>query len=276
VSRAAARTAGPSTPGLAARLGSALLTLLSRDVAVETNAIAFNFLLCLFPLMLVLVAVAQQLGDSRRAGAALLTLLDELIPFEHQVLATSLRSLGRMAKTLEVFSLILVVWGSSGIFVPVEMVLSRVWGGQPRRFVHSRLLAFAMTIAGSSIVFLSVSLTALARSYGREWPTLASWGAKAIALLLTCLVFLLIYRAIPNPPVGTAVAVRAALWSGTTWEAAKYAFVVNLGRANLPAVYGPLAFAVSLVLWAYVSSLVLVFGALMSPRAGPRGRPVPS
>ena len=40
-------------------------------------------------------------------------------------------------------------------------------------------------------------------------------------------------------------------------------------RANLPAVYGPLAFAVSLVLWAYVSSLVLVFGALMSPRATP-------
>jgi uncharacterized BrkB/YihY/UPF0761 family membrane protein len=51
---------------------------------------------------------------------------------------------------------------------------------------------------------------------------------------------------------------------------AKYLFVVNLSRANLPAVYGPLAFAVSLVLWAYVSSLVLVFGALMAPRPGGR------
>jgi membrane protein/epoxyqueuosine reductase len=59
---------------------------------------------------------------------------------------------------------------------------------------------------------------------------------------------------------------------GTCWEAAKYLFVINLTRANLPAVYGPLAFAVSLVLWAYVSSLVLVFGALMSPRAEPSRR----
>jgi uncharacterized BrkB/YihY/UPF0761 family membrane protein len=40
---------------------------------------------------------------------------------------------------------------------------------------------------------------------------------------------------------------------------------MNLARSNLQAVYGPLAFAVSLVLWAYVSSLVLVFGALMVP-----------
>lgn len=40
---------------------------------------------------------------------------------------------------------------------------------------------------------------------------------------------------------------------------------VNLARANLRVVYGPLAFAVALVLWAYLSSLVLVFGALMSP-----------
>ena len=122
------------------------------------------------------------------------------------------------------------------------------------------------------LVFVSVALTSLARSYNREWPTLATYGAKAIAFLLTCFVFFLIYRVIPDPPVGTGVAGRAALWAGTGWEAAKYLFVINLTRANLPAVYGPLAFAVSLVLWAYVSSLVLVFGALMSPRAGPSGR----
>jgi membrane protein len=264
------RAAGP---GVLSRAFSAGRALLSRDVVVVTNAIAFNFLLCLFPLLLVLVAAAQQLGDSRRVGPAVLTLFSELIPFEHQALATSVRSLGKMAKTLEVFSLVLVVWGSSGIFMPVEMALNRVWGGQPRPFVRSRLLAFVMTIAGSTLVFVSIALTSLARGYGRQWPTVAGYGAKGIAFLLTFLVFFLIYRVIPVPAVGTAVAARAAVWAGTGWEAAKYLFVINLTRANLPAVYGPLAFAVSLVLWAYVSSLVLVFGALMSPRERPLRRP---
>jgi membrane protein/epoxyqueuosine reductase len=67
--------------------------------------------------------------------------------------------------------------------------------------------------------------------------------------------------------VGSPVALKAALWSGVAWELAKQVFVSKLGQMNLRAFYGPLAFAVALVLWAYVSSLVLVFGALMAPRS---------
>ena len=65
---------------------------------------------------------------------------------------------------------------------------------------------------------------------------------------------------------------RQALWAAVVWEASKYAFVWNLGRMQLATFYGPLAFAVSLVLWAYVSSVVLVFGAAMAPGTPGRGR----
>jgi uncharacterized BrkB/YihY/UPF0761 family membrane protein len=39
---------------------------------------------------------------------------------------------------------------------------------------------------------------------------------------------------------------------------------------QLATFYGPLAFAVALVLWAYLSSVVLVFGAAMTPPARAR------
>ena len=93
-------------------------------------------------------------------------------------------------------------------------------------------------------------------------------AGAASAFLLTYFLFFLIYRFIPDAPVVTGVALRAAAWGGVTWEAVKYVFVIKLGQMNLPAFYGPLAFSVSLVLWAYVSSLALVFGALMTPVAG--------
>jgi len=244
--------------------------LVSRDIAVLTNAIAFNFLLCLFPLLLVLAAFSQRYQGSR-AGAALLLLLQELIPFGHAEIASSLRVLTKMARGLEAFALLLIVWGSSGIFMPVEMALNRAWGGKPNRhFLLSRALAFLMTVAGGFLAFLSVALTIAARSYGRDWPTVASYGAKASAALMTVVLFFLIFRLIPSVPVGGRVALRAALWSGVAWEVAKQVFVSKLGSMNLHAFYGPLAFAVALVLWAYVSSLVLVFGALMVP--APRGR----
>jgi membrane protein len=247
------------------RAGSAIATLVSRDIMVLTNAIAFNFLLCLFPLLMVIASFSQRYEGSR-AGSALLLLLEELIPFGQQAIAESMKNLARIARGLELFSLVLIVWGSSGIFVPVEMALNRAWGGKAdRHFFLSRGLAFLMTLAGGLLALASIALTTAARSYGRSWPLLTNMGAKASAFLLTVSLFFIIYRVIPAVPVGSRVALKAALWSGATWEAVKYLFVIKLAQMNLQAFYGPLAFAVSLVLWAYVSSLVLVFGALMAP-----------
>ena len=246
-------------------------TLLARDTMVVTNAIAFNFLLCLFPLLLVLVAAAQAL-PGRRASSAVLLVVHELIPFEREALAQSVQGLRRIAPGLQIFSLLMIVWGSSGIFMPIEMALARAWGSEPRTFVHSRGLAFLATLGGGLLAFLSVAMTVLARSYNDIWPRLAEYGARASALLLTYVLFFLIYLLIPSPSVGRGVAMRSALWAGTAWESAKYVFVINLARANLRLYYGPLAFAVSLVLWAQLSSMVLVFGALMVPAPGRRRR----
>jgi membrane protein/epoxyqueuosine reductase len=253
------------------RIRWVVATLLSREIAVLTNAIAFNFLLCLFPLVLVVVAVSQQIGG--HAPYAVFVLLQELIPFGRDELATSLRSFNKIAKGLQVLSLLLILWGSSGIFIPVEMALNHAWGGRSRSFVKSRLLAFLMTMAGGLLALCSVGLTLAARSYRHEWPMVASYAVKATAYLLTCMLFFLIYRLIPEAAVGSEAALKAALWSATAWEAVKYVFVVKLAQMNLPALYGPLALAVSLILWAYVSSLVLVSGALMVPVEGPPPRP---
>jgi membrane protein/epoxyqueuosine reductase len=270
-SRLYARRNAARGPGFFGRLKTALGTLISREVMVLANAIAFNFLLCLFPLLLVVAAVSQQLPFSRRASMALLLVLQELIPFDSESLAESLRGLSKTARTLEAFSLFLIVWGSSGIFMPVEMVLNKAWGGPAHRdFWKSRLLAFVMTVAGGCLAVGSVLLTVAVRSFGRELPSLAGYAAKASGLLLTVVLFFLIYRLIPQASVGSRVALRAALWAGGTWEAVKYFFVIRLDSMNLAAFYGPLALSVSLILWAYVSSLVLVFGALMSPASPER------
>ena len=178
-------------------------TLLARDTMVVTNAIAFNFLLCLFPLLLVLTAVAQAF-PGRRASAALLLVLHEIIPFEREALAQSVQGLRRIAPELQIFSLLVIVWGSSGIFMPIELALGRAWGCEPRSFVRSRLLAFLATLGGALLAFLSVGVTVLARSYKDAWPAAAEYGARASALLLTYVLFFLIYRLIPDPPVGSA------------------------------------------------------------------------
>ena len=248
-------------------------TLFSRDIAVLTNAIAFNFLLCLFPLILVVVSVAQHFEGSHVTGAVE-SVLSELIPFGSDAIRFTLRGLERRAKGLEVLSLVAIVFGSSGIFIPVEMALNRAWGGGVQRaFWRSRILAFFMTVLGGSIALLSVALTVESRRFHKDHPLFAALETKASAALLTYLLFFLVYTIVPEVKVGTRIALRASLWAGTAWEAAKYVFVARLARMNLQALYGPLALSVALILWAYLSSLVLVLGALVvHPQGGAPSR----
>lgn len=258
--------------GLLARLRHVGGTLISREIGVLTNAIAFNFLLCLFPLLLVLVAVSQQLPPGRRISGAVTHLLAELIPFEHDTLARALAALAQQSRRIEALSLLLILWGSSGIFVPIEMALGRAWGGAPRRsFWRARLLAFVMTLACGTLALASVGLTFAVRSFRDEWPSVAEYGARASAFLLTYAVFFLVYRFVPATRVRAGIAARAALCGGAGWELIKYAFVARLPAMNLKVVYGPLAFAVALILWAYISSLMLVLGALLASQ--PISRP---
>jgi YihY family inner membrane protein len=253
-------------------------TLLSREIGVLTNAIAFNFLLCLFPLLVFVAALSRQLpGVGQRAATGLLLVLQELIPFGHEAMAQAVRGLARTAAGLQAAALALILWGSSGIFMPVEMALHRAWGVQRNRsFWRSKIMAFVMTLLGGLLALVSVGLTVAARVHGREWPLLARYGGKASALALSFLLFFLIYRLVPEIPVKTGTAARAALVAGTVWEIVKYLFVGRLSQMRLEAFYGPLAFSVSLILWAWVSSLVLVLGALVvsaePERKGARAR----
>ncbi len=262
------------------RLKRTVLLLLSREVSLLNNAIAFNFLLCLFPLLLVLVAAAQRLAPGGATATALRLLLAELIPIAPDTLAGALRQMTRLAPGFEALSLALVVWGSSGIFIPVERVLNIVWGARAERsFWKSRLLAFVLTAGGAALALVSVALTLFGRGLGRMTldPQLAGplslvggWAAKAAASLLSWTLFTLVYRVAPSAGIPFGVAWRAGLWAALAWEVSKYVFVWNLGRMQLATFYGPLAFAVALVLWAYVSSVVLVFGAGMAAGAPPR------
>jgi len=261
-----------SRPGTGfARVQFILGTLFSREITVLTNAIAFNFLLCLFPLILVVVAVAQHFEGSHVAGAVE-SVLSELIPFGKEAIGYTLRGMEKRAQGLEVLSLALILYGSSGIFIPIEMALNRAWGGRPvRAFWRSRILALGMTLLGGSLALLSIALTVEARRLHKGHPFLATVGVKGSAALLTFLLFYLVYRIVPDAKPWPGAPFRAALWAGTFWEAGKYVFVARLAQMNLQAVYGPLALSVALILWAFVSSLILVLGALLvDPKKPPR------
>jgi membrane protein len=78
------------------------------------------------------------------------------------------------------------------------------------------------------------------------------------------LLFFSIYWVLPNRKVPARPVLRVAVFTGLLWVAAKYLFIALLPRLDLPALYGPFSISVGLLLWAYVTGLLLFAGAQFS------------
>jgi membrane protein len=98
-----------------------------------------------------------------------------------------------------------------------------------------------------------------------------------LPFFLTCSMFFLIYKIVPNKKVLFTSSLWAALFAGVLWELAKHLFtwyVLHLSRYSL--YYGSLSTLAIFVLWVYYSSTVLVVGGEFAYfLEGDRQRPTP-
>jgi YihY family inner membrane protein len=76
--------------------------------------------------------------------------------------------------------------------------------------------------------------------------------------------FLVIFERLPNRPMAFRQAFPGALLTALLWEAARSLFTHLLPILNYRQVYGSIGVVVALMTWAYVSSVVMLFGAQVS------------
>ena len=87
---------------------------------------------------------------------------------------------------------------------------------------------------------------------------------KFFALIAGILLFFLIYWILPNRNIPARAVLPTAIAIGLIWEGAKYLYILLLPWLDFRAVYGPFYISVSLMMWAFVSGLILLAGAHFS------------
>jgi membrane protein len=91
------------------------------------------------------------------------------------------------------------------------------------------------------------------------WPiisTLVPW-------LFTLVLFVALYRWVPNTQVPRAAALWPAVIVSAVWQigASIFSWYVSSGLAPYQVVYGSLGTIVALIFWIYLSSWLILFGA---------------
>ena len=245
-------------------------------VGVESRVYAFsvaaNAILAFFPFIIVLLTIVRHVLHSKGMNDAVLQLLRDYIPAGQEFMIRSINVLVNARKRVQFVSLGALLITSSGVFMPLEVALNRIWGfPRQRPYWKNQLIALGLSFVCGVLALLSVAFSA---GQVTVVQTLLGNGAMAreVSAVVTRLagmvasiaIFFLIYWVLPHGKVAIQTVLPAAVVVGLVWEIAKYLYIVALPHLNFQEVYGPFALAVTMIMWAFFSGLLLLAGAHLS------------
>ena len=256
-------------PDLRGRFPASLRYLWTTEVHAYAFSIAANALLSFFPFSLLLVTVCDRVLQWHGAFQVVEQLLRANLPTGADFVIRNLNAVMRARGKVQAISVLLLFVTSSGVFLPLEVALNRVWGIRENRSYAGNLAVSVMLAVGSGLMALaSVGLEAALETLvpaTSGWPALNQVLSRAmletISIPLMAGIFFAIYYALPNGKVPAARVLPAAVSAALLAEAARAIFAWVLPVLHFPEVYGPFAISATLLIWSFLGSLILLWNA---------------
>lgn len=255
-------------------VSSTVKYLLRTEVHTFAFSVAANAILSFFPFVLLLMTLIRHVFHSRVMYEVVLELLRDYLPAGQEFLIRNLNALVSARQSTQLVSLLILLVTSTGVFMPLEVALNRIWRfPNNRSYLGNQLIALLLAFACGVLALLSVALTAenvslvdsLLRGHAFFVVRLVGFVVmKLSAMAASIAIFFLIYWLLPNGKVPARAVLPTAVVMGLLSEALKYAYILALPRLDFQAVYGPFALSVSLMFWAFLSGLLLLTGANLS------------
>ncbi len=263
-------------------LASTVRYLLRTEVHTFAFSVAANAILSFFPFVLLLMTLIRRVFRSAAMYEVVVQLLRDYLPAGQDFVIRNLNALVGARHRAQVFSLLILLVTSTGIFLPLEVALNRVWRfPNNRSYLGNQLISLGLAFGCGVLALLSIALTAenvvLLKSltFGHDIFVIRWAGflvMKVSAIVASIAIFFLIYWLLPNGKVPARAVLPAAIIMGLLSEILKYAYIVALPHLNFQEVYGPFALSVSLMFWAFLSGLLLLTGAYLSAQRQERKR----
>ena len=248
--------------------------LMRTEVHTFAFSVAANSILSFFPFVVLLMTVIRRVFHSRVMYDVVLELLRDYLPAGQDFVIRNLNSMVNSRQRVQAVSLIILLVTSSGVFLPLEVALNRIWRFENNRsYLGNQVISLGLAFACGVLALLSIALTAgpvafmefLLRGYGTGFVRVVGFlMMKVCALAASIAIFFLIYWLLPNGKVPARAVLPAAIIMGLLSEALKYAYILALPWLNFQEVYGPFALSVSMMFWAFLSGLLLLAGANLS------------
>lgn len=243
--------------------------------AEAAAALAYYAFLSLFPLLVFLVAAGSLLLEREDVYNQLRILLSDIFPLPSTLLASNLDQILRLSAPLGVVALITLLWSGVGFFSALSYNLTRAWpDARLRNVLGHRVMGLKIALILLALFIVSVVLSVgtsllprvpliiptvdnLIRS--QQWP----WLSSLVPWFASFILFLALYKWVPNTRVRWRAALTGALVASLAWQAVTEGFSWYLasGLANYEVIYGSLGGVVAVLFWVYLSNMIAIFCA---------------
>jgi membrane protein len=242
-------------------------------------ALAYYTVFSLAPLVLVLLAIIGFLfrDDPADAWNKITQQMSYFLdPSALQVVQNIAQKASQPGKSViaTIIGVALALFGASGVFGQLQDALNTIWGVKAKPgtgiwgFLRARFLSFAMVAGICFLLLVSLAIEALLKGFSHYVQSVVP-GGIVIALTVylvfdfavVVLLFAMIFKFLPDVKIQWRDVWIGAVMTAIFFGIGKWALGLYLSSGAAGSAYGAASSLITLLLWVYYSSQILLFGA---------------
>ncbi|WP_110113540.1 YihY/virulence factor BrkB family protein [Bacillus sp. CGMCC 1.16541] len=252
--------------------GKELVARIQRDEIPSLSAeLAYYFLLSMFPFLIFLITL---IGFLPLQVPDILQMIDEFAPEQTMSMIESNLTtvIGQQNGELLSIGLIATIWSASNGINAIVRAFNRAYQVEENRpFIVARGMSILLTFAMIFIIVVALLLPVFGQmiglylfsTLGLSETFLAIWSASRwiISSAILFIVFMALYYFAPNKHLLARNVAKGAAFATIGWMAVSLAFSYYVNNfSNYTATYGSLGGIIVLLIWLYLSGMIIVIG----------------
>lgn len=251
-------------------------------------ALAFYSVLSLAPAVVLIVAVCGfTFGRAAVQGQIFFEVRNVIGDQGAAAVQAILKSADRPASGIgaSIVGFVTLLVGASGAFVELRGTLNYIWdaptppGFKLGGFIRDRFFSFAMVLGCGLLLMASLTFSVFihaASTFGARFITVPAQvleGANAlITFVATAILFALIYKIIPDVHVDWREVTVGSLITAALFGIGRFLIGLYLGKAGVTSAYGAAGSLIAVLVWAYYSAQIFLYGAEVTHEYSRRSR----
>jgi membrane protein len=242
-------------------------------------ALAYYTVFSLAPLILVLLAIIGWIFQNDPAGAWK-KVTQQMSYFLDKSAVDVVQNIAQQAAQptkgllATMIGILLALFGASGVFGQLQDALNTIWGVKAKPgagilgFLRLRFLSFAMVGGVCFLLLVSLTLQSVLKGFSHYVQAVLPGGiviAMAVYwifdLAVVILLFAIIFKFLPDAKIQWRDVWIGAIMTAIFFAIGKWALGLYLGSGSAASAYGAASSLITLLLWVYYSSQILLFGA---------------